>query len=106
MNKEIILSCRHRLVLFRQHCTKDGRGRIPVTSALCVVQCCGRSPQSLQGTELWNTLKDPQELLSPAPGLPRTPHHSYPMPESVVQCSLELWQPWGCGCSLGSLGSA
>ena len=38
--------------------------------------------------------------------------HSHPnnptlgIPGSAVQTLLELWQPWGCAHSLGSLGSA
>lgn len=55
MNKEINLSCWHRLVLFRQHCT-GWQGRVPVTSAVYVVLFCEGSPESLQGAESWNVL--------------------------------------------------
>ncbi|NWY39644.1 ASH1L methyltransferase, partial [Sylvia atricapilla] len=49
--------------------------------------------------------KDSERSQSPTPGRAQ-PQHSHPVPESVVQRLLELWQPWSHDHSLGSLGSA
>lgn len=39
-------------------------------------------------------------------GPAQKPQPSHPVSESTVQTHLELWHPWGCAHSLGSMFSA
>lgn len=75
----------------QQGCTHTGPRALP---KLCLFHRTTEHPEQ-EGTHKHH----PVQLLT----LSRPPQHPQPVPESITQTVLELWQPWGHDHSLGSL---